>query len=48
MHFGLSSEIWNNIRNPLELHRSEAFETLVVNNDIVHEIAQGKGKQVES
>ena len=48
MHFEVSSEIEDNIRDPLELLRNKGNETLVVNNDIAHEIAPGERKQVES
>ena len=36
------------IRDPLESHRSEGNEILVVKNDIVQKIAPGEGKEVES
>ena len=45
--FAVSSEVDEN-KDPLESHRSEGNETLVVNNNIVHEIAPGEGKQAES
>ena len=46
--FVVSSEVDENKKDPLESHRSDGNETLVVNNNIVHEIAPGEGKQVES
>ena len=46
--FVVSLEIDENKKDPLESHRSEGNETLVVNNNIMHEIALGEGKRVES
>ena len=47
--FAVSPEVDENKKDPLESHRSEGNETLVVNNNnIVHEIAPDEGKQEES
>ena len=46
--FVVSSEVDENKKDPLESHRSEGNETLVVNNNMVHEIVPGEGKQVVS
>ena len=46
--FVVSSEVDENKKDPLESHRSEGNETLILNNNILHEIAPLEEKQVES
>ena len=39
---------FRDIKDPLESHRSAGNEIVVVDNDIVHEIVPGEGKQEDS